>query len=347
MNLVVITARTDSSRLPNKALLNIVGVPNLLRIVRRFQKCAKVDCIIVATSDEPSDDPIDQFCKDNKIAIYRGSKNDVLARVKSVADIFAAKLPLKQKFDVRVLRATTDCPFISWNLVDLAFDALAEFRTHSARVWGAPDRMVPVYGASEMPVSYLGIEQMDKQIAPTDPLREHCFADIDAHRLQYSLSYLAAPAAYNQTFYAPYRLELDTPDDLEMVGAVIKELGDEPPLERVIRFLDAHPEIARLNADVSEKTGPLTSYTPEQRAEWRFQQNANTQEWRGDWTWLSIPSMPKGARALFCKRGTCYVGYIDGLGRKAKLIRPDGTALFGKAELPCACGAGRVWHEAK
>ncbi len=356
MNVVVITARLDSERLPGKALIDLGGKPNLLRQIERFQKCKRVDEIIVATSNEKVDDAITDTLIPMAVQVFRGDKDDVLGRVLGAVKCLNnsdKELPR----GTRILRATTDCPFISWELVDLAFDLFKYYpAADTARLWGLGER-VPVYGSGEFPVSLSCLERMDKQLKEMAVIheesteirimeaREHVTSDIDAYRLGYQVVYPLPPRRFTEVFYRPYRLELDTPQDLELVNKVISELGINPSLQQVVRYLDANTEVAQINSEIMEKTGP-GMYSLEQRARWKSQQSINTVEWRGDWAWLNdIPEIPKDAKPLYCRKGCCYLGYVKRENGTHVLYVKDRHKLTGLATLNCECGAGRIWRE--
>ena len=59
---IIIQARASSNRLPNKVLKDIEGMPMLLRQVKRLSNVIKKYPIIVATSQESSDDNIANLC---------------------------------------------------------------------------------------------------------------------------------------------------------------------------------------------------------------------------------------------------------------------------------------------
>ena len=364
MNIVVVTARTDSARLPNKALVKLGTQSNLVRIVRRFEKCKTLRGIIVATSTDATDDVIEQECIEHKLNYCRGSKDDVLQRVIEATQTLRAKIlqahPELEKEKVWVLRATTDCPFISPEIVDMGFRLMCEYsQFDSARLWGMTDRTVPVYGACEFPVSLDCLVAMDKHFQfalGQEPLaerikqgREHVTSDLDYSRLEYKVVYPVPPKVFTNTFYRPYRLELDTPSDLKMVNAILGQLGEQPSLQQVIHYLDDHPNLTQINSGISEKTGPLTSYTREQMARWKSQQSNHTIEWRGDWSWLEngYPAqLPTGAKPLYCHKGLHYLGYVNLKGSKHQLVTPSGDVIIGRASLGCACAsAAREWHE--
>ena len=77
---IIILCRFDSIRLPGKILKPIIGKPILSYILERVALVDPHLKIIVATSNEQSDDPIESYCQDNQISIYRGSKLNVAHR---------------------------------------------------------------------------------------------------------------------------------------------------------------------------------------------------------------------------------------------------------------------------
>ncbi len=107
----VIQARYSSQRLPGKVLREVAGKPLLGYLVDRLKRCQELCQTIVATSTEPSDDPIAHFCQQQSIASYRGPLNDVLARFVAVAD----------QLDVPALvRISGDSPLMDPAIVDCA-----------------------------------------------------------------------------------------------------------------------------------------------------------------------------------------------------------------------------------
>lgn len=77
---VVILSRYSSSRLPGKALMKIDGKPVLMYIIERLTQILQKKDIIIATSDEPTDDVIEQFALKNGVDCFRGSLSNVSRR---------------------------------------------------------------------------------------------------------------------------------------------------------------------------------------------------------------------------------------------------------------------------
>lgn len=82
---LVILARMSSSRLPGKALKLIQGKETLKHILDRLAQVMDLSKVILATSDDPSDDPLEEFASRNSLAIYRGSLEKVAERFYAAA----------------------------------------------------------------------------------------------------------------------------------------------------------------------------------------------------------------------------------------------------------------------
>lgn len=103
MILCIIQARMTSHRLPGKVLMPIRGgKPMLQYLIDEVALVPTISKLIVATSIEPSDDPIEALCRRIKINCYRGPLNDVLKRFTGAAMQYQAD---------HVVRLTGDCPF--------------------------------------------------------------------------------------------------------------------------------------------------------------------------------------------------------------------------------------------
>ena len=334
MNLAIITSRMASERLPGKAMLEFGGKPNLVNIVERIRKVPSIDKIILATTLNQEDRILGDVCKDLGIDSHYGMPGDVLSQVNWIVHETHADY---------IQRVTCDCPFLSWELVDLAFKFVIGNKCETGRVWGAPERMIPTYGAAEFPISAGALNKLRGR-------GEHLVHDIDENRLNYNVRYAVPPALYNATFYRPYRLELDTPEDAQLVSHLYNEVGNES-LHRIIAYMDANPELAKINESIHERTGPTTSYDAKAKARWKHQQTMNSYEWRGDWSWLSSGSplnIPEGAKPVFCVSGKDYLGYSRiGEDYKIKLFKEDGTIVTGRARIGCTCGAGKEWYPDK
>lgn len=79
----IIQARSGSTRLPNKVLMKISGKEMLIHIIERVLNSKKIGRVIVATTTNKEDDKIEKLVlnyNNRKVAVFRGSEDDVLDR---------------------------------------------------------------------------------------------------------------------------------------------------------------------------------------------------------------------------------------------------------------------------
>jgi spore coat polysaccharide biosynthesis protein SpsF len=105
----VAQARMSSRRLPGKVLRPLAGTPALQYLLERLERCEEVDLVVVATSVDPSDDPVAAFCEAAGVAVHRGPLEHVAARFGEVAERFGLDA---------FVRVTGDSPLLDQALVD-------------------------------------------------------------------------------------------------------------------------------------------------------------------------------------------------------------------------------------
>ncbi len=89
MNLLaIIQSRMSSERYPGKMLAPFLGKPILYHVVERIRS-SKIDLpIILATSNQVTDDPLTLYAKNLGINVVRGDLNDVVGRYKLTLSSF-------------------------------------------------------------------------------------------------------------------------------------------------------------------------------------------------------------------------------------------------------------------
>src|SRR5437660_7085680 len=112
-----------STRLPGKVLMGLHRESVLARVVQRLRRARLIDCIVVATTNRPSDDVIVRECNSLQVVCLRGSETDVLDRYWQVAHWFGAEV---------IVRVTSDCPLIDAELMDQTIQAFLSQRADYA-----------------------------------------------------------------------------------------------------------------------------------------------------------------------------------------------------------------------
>ncbi len=253
----IIQGRMSSTRLPGKILAEIEGRPMLQRVYERVSRARRVDRVLFATSDHPSDDVAAEFCARQGIPYVRGNLYDVLDRYYQAARAAEATI---------IVRITADCPLIDPQLIDEAIAALqaggydfvcnrlpppwhrtypigldVEVCTFAAleRAWKEASQ--PHQREHVMPYFYEG-----STLRPTAPGME-----IGVSPRGFRLALLHAPADYGH-----YRWTVDTAEDLEFVRRIFSHFGarDDFSWQEVLALLERHPELMAINAGVTHKT---------------------------------------------------------------------------------------------
>jgi spore coat polysaccharide biosynthesis protein SpsF len=107
----IVQARTGSTRLPGKVLRDVAGKPILEYLIERLEHATLIDGLVVATSDDVSDDVLAAFCHAKGLDCYRGPLEDVAGRI-----LGAARTRGLDAF----VRISADSPLLDQSLVDQA-----------------------------------------------------------------------------------------------------------------------------------------------------------------------------------------------------------------------------------
>lgn len=235
-----IEARMSSSRLPGKVLLPAGGKPMLQHLVERLRRVRSLDRIVLATTDQHTDDDLATFARLQGIACFRGSEEDVMGRVLGAAESVAADV---------VVEITGDCPIIDPDIVEetiqLFLRSSCDYASNSY-VRGYPDGM---------DTQVLTVDTLRRSAAMTqDPLdREHVTLHICRHPELFSRAHLVAPPDLH---WPDLSLTLDEPRDYELLKRVIDHFGDANPwfgCRDVVELLRSKPEWVAINKDVRRK----------------------------------------------------------------------------------------------
>jgi spore coat polysaccharide biosynthesis protein SpsF (cytidylyltransferase family) len=113
--LCVVQARMSSSRFPGKVLEPFADSTVIELLLQRLKWSKLIDCTIVATSKERSDDQLAKVLE--KHQVYRGDLSDVRSRFIELSAIHEPEL---------IVRITADCPLTCGLLIDQVIHAHLE-----------------------------------------------------------------------------------------------------------------------------------------------------------------------------------------------------------------------------
>jgi spore coat polysaccharide biosynthesis protein SpsF len=237
--LVVVQARTGSTRLPGKVLLPLAGAPVLLRMLERVLAASARFELVVATSDRPEDDALAERVHRFGVRVFRGHPLDVLDRHYRAAREARAEV---------VVKIPSDCPLID----PLAIDAvLGCFRADPARHDFVSNLHPPSWpdGNDVELMTFSALEQAFREAALPHE-REHTTPFLWDRPERFRVGNVAWDNGRDLSM--SHRFTLDYPDDYAFVAAVYAALWrrERPvfPLTEILALVEDRPELARINA---------------------------------------------------------------------------------------------------
>lgn len=120
-----------STRLPGKSMMDLAGAPLLGRILERVTRCARVDRIIVATTQLPEDNVLAVLARQYSVDVFRGSQNDLVDRYYQAAQACRAEVVVRLPADNPVPE-----PAEIDRIIDFHMQGLCEFSSNLAQVMG-------------------------------------------------------------------------------------------------------------------------------------------------------------------------------------------------------------------
>lgn len=234
----IVQARMGSTRFPNKVMRPICGTPMIGLLLERLSGAKRVDQIVLATSEDPRNEPLVRYVRDLGYTVYQGSENDVLDRY-----YLAAKAA---KADT-IVRVTGDCPLIDPALVDAVVARLVE-----SGVDYAANTSPPTYpdGLDAEAFAYRALETAWNEAGLPEE-REHVTPFIRASGKFTRLN------CANDTDHSDERWTVDEPEDFEVVRRVFEHFHPRRDFGwlEVLALRKEHPEWFMKNRHLARNQG--------------------------------------------------------------------------------------------
>lgn len=234
--IAVIQARMGSTRRPGKVIADIEGRPLILWTIGAVSDVAGLDDLVIATTDQPTDDPFAELLRAHGVRVHRGPAHDVLRRVAE------AVAPLRP--DV-VLRQTGDNPFADPDVMTAQLAHLAAAGLDYVGIAGLPIGI----GAEAVRAEALRIADRE---AVDVAEREHVLPFVNTRPERFAIAPLPNPPVA-----AHRRYTVDTAADLKFARALAARLGDRsrpPRIADLEAIVAAEPALRRLNENVEQRS---------------------------------------------------------------------------------------------
>lgn len=220
----VVAARMSSARLPGKALMDIGGRPALTLLLERLKRARELDAVVVATSVDPSDDPIAAAAEAAGAQVIRGPLDDVLERNRLACDAVGA---------AAIARITADCPVLDPEVVD---EVVALWRRTGARY--VTNTLEPRTWPDGMDVEVISADALAVSAAETDDPydREHVSEFVRSRPERFPHARLDLNRDLSHV-----RVTLDLPEDLDLLRRVVTSAGPAATMAEILVALGEDP----------------------------------------------------------------------------------------------------------
>ncbi|MGB2841560.1 MAG: glycosyltransferase family protein [Halobacteriota archaeon] len=234
MIIAIIQVRMGSTRLPEKALKQILGKPMLWHLINRIKEAKLVDKVVIATTTNKEDKMIINFAKENGIDYYAGSENDIVDRLYMTAKKFGAEA---------IVRITGDCPLIEPKIIDKAVEY---YLKNKDRIDYVSNVYPPTYpdGLDVEIYPFKTLERMGREIK--DPFgREWVYTYIIENPDKFRIANIE-----NKEDLSWMRWTVDYKEDLDFVREIYKMLYKYDRIfhmEDILELLRENPKFMEIN----------------------------------------------------------------------------------------------------
>jgi spore coat polysaccharide biosynthesis protein SpsF len=243
--LVVVQARTGSTRLPGKVLLPVAGAPLLVRMLERVLAARTPTEVAVATTTDAADEPVRELARQAGMRCVSGHPTDLLDRHYQAA----LECGLSPAEDV-VVKIPSDCPLIDPAVIDRVIGCHLERPERYDFVSNLHPATYP--DGNDVEVVPLAVLATAWREAERPHEREHTTPFVWDRPERFRLGNVCWETGRDLSM--SHRFTVDYPEDYAFVSAVFDALwapggGERRPfgLAAILDLLAARPEIFELN----------------------------------------------------------------------------------------------------
>jgi len=233
----IVQARTGSTRLPNKVLLPLAGKPLISRMLERVNRSKVTGNIVVAVTQEKSDDELAEICTSEGYTIYRGSTTDLLDRHYKAALIYEGEA---------VVKIPSDCPLIDPRVIAKVINTYVSHKNEFDFVSNLHPATYPDGNDVEI-MSMQSLEKAWKE-AKKNFEREHTTPYIWENPQLFRIGNVEWEKGLNYSM--THRWTIDYMEDYLFIKKIYDVLYNKNPdfgLNDILNLLKIHPEFKEIN----------------------------------------------------------------------------------------------------
>ena len=240
--LLILQARQTSTRFPNKVMQKVLGIPLIIFLLKRLQKCKKVDQIVVAIPKNQNNKKLKDLLKKQNYKYFEGSEKNVLKRFYFCAKKFRAS---------NIIRVTSDCPLTDPKIIDKFIEI---FKNKNVD-----------YLSNGNPPSYP--DGFDVEIFKFKALKESFLKSKSLHQKEHVTPYIKKNVSFskfnvmNKEDLSSLRLTIDYMDDLIVVQKILNltKKKYDSSYNDIIRVIKHNNKIMKLNSSYTRNSGSKDS----------------------------------------------------------------------------------------
>ena len=240
--LLIVQARQNSTRFPNKVLQKIHGIPLIIFLLKKLNMCKKVDQIVTAIPKNKKNKDLKKILQKNNFQYFEESEKNVLQRFYLCAKKFNGK---------NIIRITADCPLSDPKMID-KFIEIFKYKNVDYLSNGNPPTFpdgfdVEIFKFSALEKSYLKSKNLYEKEHVTPFIKKNDFFS------KYNV--------INKTDFSNLRLTVDYVEDLAVVKKIVSQIKGKVDysLEDVVEIIKKNKNIMKLNSYYKRNTGSKNS----------------------------------------------------------------------------------------
>jgi len=231
---IFIGVRMKSTRLPQKALLDIKGKPVITHLIDRLKLAKEPQLIVLCTSVNPEDTPLVDIALKNDIEYFRGSEDDKLDRYLKAANKYGVEF---------IIITEGDNVFFDPDIIDRIIRCYKESGADYISCKGLP------LGTTPHGVKIKALEKVMEMKAESDTeVWGPYFTDTGVFNVEYI-------DIEPELQHPEIRLTMDYPNDYELFKTIYDKLCTKDhifSLRDIVTLLMNNPEIMNINSNERE-----------------------------------------------------------------------------------------------
>ncbi|MEE9379258.1 MAG: hypothetical protein V3V33_14640 [Candidatus Lokiarchaeia archaeon] len=232
-----ITVRLGSTRLPNKALLEIQRKPTIVHLIERIKQAKNLDNIVLCTTKNPEDKKLIKVAEEQNVSFFAGAEKDIIKRHYDAAKHHEINF---------VINVDGDDLFCDPEYID----EIAEEAKENYEIYDVISTRNLPFGVNSFGYKISCLKNIFEKKKEKDT--ETGWGEFFKNNQQLNKKYIDA----KENHIIDARMTLDYEEDFQFFKTIINLLykeGKYISLDEITKLLRENPEIIEINKSVEDK----------------------------------------------------------------------------------------------